>query len=516
MKIFKFIKKIKTIYIILGLFVVVLLVSALGSKTKEGMTSSNYTTLRTYQTTRDSILRDINNFVTAQDATWGDKGTFKNNLGNYMKAYAGLSTKTYFKSKDTSNKGNVVVSQTNGSFIRDNSNNILKTGEKLYYYDLGAQDKDKDGVVVSYKNTNQGNFYGDNKDNSGNQITSQALAGTPYILQTLSGDDSVTKEGLDAARALLDNQIAKLKTTADKVIINNNLTKLLAVIDAMVALTTIGQGSSSSSGSNTDLYAYDPNNFDPYHPEDEDEDDKDKDEDKDDKDEDEDKDTDYDDDVYPLFDRRKRRRHTHIHNSSYWKNLYLNSLSTMSNDQTPLYGSLLNGGEPGYGSKSGSTPIPIIYLINPSYNSLLGDDSSLGNTGDATSGIGMGAGTSTSSTSASSTSASSTGPVQPGASGAGASGAGASGAGAGGTGTSTSNDYLLNAQNNTTNTPVGQGGTGNSNTNNCRPSPVPPCPPCERCPEASFDCKRVPRYNSAANNQYLPKPVLSDFSQFGM
>lgn len=50
----------------------------------------------------------------------------------------------------------------------------------------------------------------------------------------------------------------------------------------------------------------------------------------------------------------------------------------------------------------------------------------------------------------------------------------------------------------------------------CKPAAVPPCPPCERCPEPSFDCKRVPNYNSAATNQYLPQPVLADFSQFGM
>ena len=46
--------------------------------------------------------------------------------------------------------------------------------------------------------------------------------------------------------------------------------------------------------------------------------------------------------------------------------------------------------------------------------------------------------------------------------------------------------------------------------------PPPPCPACARCPEPSFDCKRVPNYNSAAINQYLPQPVLADFSQFGM
>jgi hypothetical protein len=43
----------------------------------------------------------------------------------------------------------------------------------------------------------------------------------------------------------------------------------------------------------------------------------------------------------------------------------------------------------------------------------------------------------------------------------------------------------------------------------------PPCPACARCPEPAFDCKKVPNYNSI-NNSYLPMPVLSDFSNFGM
>jgi hypothetical protein len=43
----------------------------------------------------------------------------------------------------------------------------------------------------------------------------------------------------------------------------------------------------------------------------------------------------------------------------------------------------------------------------------------------------------------------------------------------------------------------------------------PPCAPCARCPEPSFECKKVPNY-SAIDNQYLPPPVLSDFSTFGM
>ena len=43
----------------------------------------------------------------------------------------------------------------------------------------------------------------------------------------------------------------------------------------------------------------------------------------------------------------------------------------------------------------------------------------------------------------------------------------------------------------------------------------PPCPACARCPEPNFECKKVPNYN-AIDNQYLPAPVLNDFSTFGM
>lgn len=43
----------------------------------------------------------------------------------------------------------------------------------------------------------------------------------------------------------------------------------------------------------------------------------------------------------------------------------------------------------------------------------------------------------------------------------------------------------------------------------------PPCPPCARCPEPSFECKKVPNYNRKKGD-HLPRPILSDFSQFGM
>ena len=48
-----------------------------------------------------------------------------------------------------------------------------------------------------------------------------------------------------------------------------------------------------------------------------------------------------------------------------------------------------------------------------------------------------------------------------------------------------------------------------------RQEKCPPCPACARCPEPAFECKKVPNYN-AISSQYLPAPVLNDFSQFGM
>lgn len=47
-----------------------------------------------------------------------------------------------------------------------------------------------------------------------------------------------------------------------------------------------------------------------------------------------------------------------------------------------------------------------------------------------------------------------------------------------------------------------------------RQEQCPACPACERCPEPAFECKKVPNYSSG-NNQYLPRAVLNDFSQFG-
>jgi hypothetical protein len=56
-----------------------------------------------------------------------------------------------------------------------------------------------------------------------------------------------------------------------------------------------------------------------------------------------------------------------------------------------------------------------------------------------------------------------------------------------------------------------------------REKPCPPCPACERCPEPAFECKKVPNYSSRRGGNgsggvdgFLPRPVLADFSSFGM
>ena len=48
-----------------------------------------------------------------------------------------------------------------------------------------------------------------------------------------------------------------------------------------------------------------------------------------------------------------------------------------------------------------------------------------------------------------------------------------------------------------------------SNNEDC-----PPCPPCDRCPEPIFTCEKTINYRSPNVGQYLPLPVLNDFSTF--
>lgn len=43
----------------------------------------------------------------------------------------------------------------------------------------------------------------------------------------------------------------------------------------------------------------------------------------------------------------------------------------------------------------------------------------------------------------------------------------------------------------------------------------PPCPACARCPQPSYQCQLVPNYD-AMGDDVVPRPVLTDFSNFGM
>jgi hypothetical protein len=58
------------------------------------------------------------------------------------------------------------------------------------------------------------------------------------------------------------------------------------------------------------------------------------------------------------------------------------------------------------------------------------------------------------------------------------------------------------------------GNSGNSSTNSN--SKCAPCPAPQRCPESNFECKKVPNYEQGIDNAFLPRPVLADFSTFGM
>ena len=44
----------------------------------------------------------------------------------------------------------------------------------------------------------------------------------------------------------------------------------------------------------------------------------------------------------------------------------------------------------------------------------------------------------------------------------------------------------------------------------------PPCPAPQRCPEPNFECKKIPKYEQGLDNAFLPRPILTDFSTFGM
>jgi hypothetical protein len=59
-----------------------------------------------------------------------------------------------------------------------------------------------------------------------------------------------------------------------------------------------------------------------------------------------------------------------------------------------------------------------------------------------------------------------------------------------------------------------KGSISQINQQKTKPDSCPPCPACERCPEPAFECKKVPNYRSPSIGQYMPMPILNDFSSF--
>jgi hypothetical protein len=75
-----------------------------------------------------------------------------------------------------------------------------------------------------------------------------------------------------------------------------------------------------------------------------------------------------------------------------------------------------------------------------------------------------------------------------------------------------SNSNSINSNSNSINS---NSNTINSNKNIAKED-YPPCPAPQRCPEPNFECKKMPKYEQGIDNAFLPRPVLTDFSTFGM
>jgi hypothetical protein len=72
------------------------------------------------------------------------------------------------------------------------------------------------------------------------------------------------------------------------------------------------------------------------------------------------------------------------------------------------------------------------------------------------------------------------------------------------------NSVSGNDQANASGASGGGGASGGASDHKC-----PPCPACARCPEPAFECKKAPNY-SRSEDINAPRPVMADFSQFGM
>jgi len=489
----------KILHIILGLLAVILLGLGLGTL-KEGMTSSARTQMVEHTAKRTGARNDIIKFVDRMkisQPTWDSSNNFFDNVDTYFRAYSGFNVQNYLKSKDVNADGLVVVDNSN-KYIRDNSGTTVSTGEKQYYIDVKTQDINNDGKIVAFRDTDRGNFY---RDNSGAEVFPSS---SPYILQVLpSSPELKTQAMVNDALLPVTTQINKLTSADDKKTINDLITIYIDMTNKIINLE-------NDSVTYKKLTSYDPNDVSTFDLLDAD----------------------------PLAgssssgSRSRYDRYDGFGSPSAISAAVAEALAAVqrardTGTSAEIAAAVQRARETGAAAvaaaqRAGDTVAAAsiaaeVQKARDAGAAAIAAVQRAGGTGAAAQGFGLltgigsltgtGAGTGT--------------------------GMGAQGTGTGAQGVNNvpagSEDlYMLKTQVIPPGCPVGGCGTAMSSSSNMSPAvvsessncnrqtPIPPCPPCERCPEPSFDCKRVPNYNSAAVSQYLPRPVLADFSQFGM
>ena len=505
----------KTLVFIIIFFLFLFVVMSLNTPQKEGLTSSSSvrTQLLSYNTQRNDIKDQMVNFINSK--MWNSDGEFLKKLEGYLDVYEKFTIQNYLKTKDLNNDNKVIVNSTSNKFLRDNSgNDNVLTGEKLYYIDLKAEDKNNDNKFVGYRDTDRGNFY---RDNSANDPAVFPTI-SDYIMQVI--DNTVvklTQTNVDTAYAPILAKINTLTNVDEKTSINYLISKYKEITDNIM----ININNQENMNIYYDqLYEYDPTVIPPS--------------------------TtstatseawknmylaelqkkvaiNINNNYFKELYAQALRTTTNINNENYWKNTYLNLLKETN---TNAYANNANTNNAYANTNNAYANTNNAYAntnnayansyANNNYDDLyllktrivppgcpVGTCSANSNVLSPTSLTGTQAGTQTQAQQAAGTGTQ-----------AGTASVAAGTSTQAGTGTSTQ------AGANTSELLGGANAAGanavSTQTGRCKPDPIPPCPPCERCPEPAFDCKKVPSYNSASASQYLPQPVLASFSQFGM
>jgi len=526
------------VFILVLLLISLLLFTVFGNQ-KEGLTSSSSvrTQLLSYNTQRNDIKDKMVNFINSK--MWNSDGEFLKKLEGYLDVYEKFTIQNYLKTKDLNNDNKVIVNSTSNKFLRDNSgNNSVSSGEKLYYIDLKAEDKNNDNKFVGYRDTDRGNFY---RDNSANDPAVFPTI-SDYIMRVIDNTAvKLTQTDVDMSYNPILAKINTLTNVDEKTSINYLISKYKEITDNIM----ININNQENMNIYYDqLYEYDPTVIPPS--------------------------TtatatseawkklylaelqkkvaiNINNNYFKELYAQALRTTTNINNENYWKNTYLNLLKETNTNAyannayanaytnnanryanantnnayantNNAYANTNNAYANTNNAYANTNNAYANSYANNNYDDLyllktrivppgcpVGTCSANSNILSPTSLTGTGTGTQTQAQQAPGTGAQSAVPGT-------ASVAAGTASVAAGTSTQAgaNTSELLGGAN--------AAGTNavSTQTGRCKPDPIPPCPPCERCPEPAFDCKKVPSYNSASASQYLPQPVLASFSQFGM